>query len=303
MIECKICQKQFDKANVMTNHVRTHGLEAREYYDIYIKSSNEGKCIICETPTRFVSISKGYVKTCSSSCAVKIQWKDQKRLEDHKFRFNPLISGGRPKGSKNKNPYPISEKVMSRFKTNPPPSWSGKFHTEETKDKMSNTRLAKFGTGEIKIPKPGKRGFYHKGRFRPKFPHKYRGDVRNIIYRSGWELKLFSYLDSHPNILEWSSEELRVPYLSPKDGKIHNYFPDVVIKVKRRDGTIETLMIEVKPSKETKPPKKSRNQKRMLEESVTYLVNQAKWEQAHKYCEAKGWTFRIFTEKDLGIKK
>jgi hypothetical protein len=111
------------------------------------------------------------------------------------------------------------------------------------------------------------------------------------------------FLDSHPDILSWSSEEMVIPYLSPIDNKIRRYFPDFLVQRKRRDGTIETLMIEVKPAKETKPPKKSRNQKRMLEESVNYLVNQAKWEQAHKYCEAKGWTFRIFTEKELGIKK
>lgn len=287
----------------MTNHVRTHGLTSKDYYDIYVKDNNDGKCVVCDKPTRFVSISKGYLNTCSLSCSTKYQWKDQDRLEAQKKRFDPLISSGRTKGSKNKNPYPISEKVLHRFETNPPPSWSGKIHTEETKEKMSNTRLIKMGTGEIKIPQPGKRGFYHKGKFRPKHPHKYKGNVKNIIYRSGWELKLFVYLDRHPNIIEWSSEELRVPYLSPKDGKIHNYFPDVIIKAKKRDGSTDIIMIEVKPSKETKPPKKSKNQKRMIEESMTYMVNQAKWEYAQKYCDSKGWLFKIFTEKELGIKK
>ena len=45
----------------------------------------------------------------------------------------------------------------------------------------------------------------YQGRFKPKNPTKYMGDPTNIIYRSGWELKLMSYLDTHVNVLQWSS--------------------------------------------------------------------------------------------------
>jgi len=72
----------------------------------------------------------------------------------------------------------------------------------------------------------------HQGYFKPKNPQKYKGDPTNIIYRSGWELKFMLYVDSHPEILEWGSEEFSIPYRSPIDGRIHRYFPDFYIKKK-----------------------------------------------------------------------
>jgi hypothetical protein len=44
-----------------------------------------------------------------------------------------------------------------------------------------------------------------KGKFKPKNPQKYKGNVTNIIYRSSWELRLMSYLDNHKNIISWGS--------------------------------------------------------------------------------------------------
>lgn len=142
----------------------------------------------------------------------------------------------------------------------------------------------------------------YKGRFSPKNPNKYRGDARNIIYRSSWEKKVMSYLDTHPDILWWASEELVVPYISPLDNRPHRYFVDFVLEKKKRDGTKEIVAIEVKPSAQTKPPKKSKNTKKMINEQVTYMVNQAKWEACQAFCDQKGWRFVILTEKELGIK-
>jgi hypothetical protein len=48
----------------------------------------------------------------------------------------------------------------------------------------------------------------YKGFFKPKNPKKYRGDPTNIIYRSGWELKLMLYLDDHKEVVSWGSEEV-----------------------------------------------------------------------------------------------
>jgi hypothetical protein len=35
---------------------------------------------------------------------------------------------------------------------------------------------------------------------------------------------------------------------------------------------------------------------------MTWGVNDAKWKAAREYCDKKGWSFEIFTEKELGIK-
>lgn len=142
----------------------------------------------------------------------------------------------------------------------------------------------------------------NKGFFRPKNPKKYKGDPTNIIYRSLWEAKLMSYLDGHPDVLQWSSEEFSIPYRSPIDGKIHRYFPDFYVKMKNKDGLVETVVIEVKPYKQTMPPKvQSRATKRYITEVKTWGINSAKWKAAVDFCKDRKWSFKIMTEKELGI--
>jgi hypothetical protein len=144
----------------------------------------------------------------------------------------------------------------------------------------------------------------YKGYFRPKNPSKYRGDPTNIIYRSRWELKLMMYLDDHKDVIQWSSEEVIIPYRSPIDGKIHRYFVDFLVTKINKEGKKETSLIEVKPAAQTKPPAITENKKsrRYINEVMTWGVNEAKWKAATEYCKDRGWKFLIFTERELGIK-
>ena len=143
----------------------------------------------------------------------------------------------------------------------------------------------------------------YKGFFKPKNPQKYRGDPTNIIYRSGWELKLMLYLDEHKEVISWGSEELIIPYRSPIDGKVHRYFPDFIVTKINKQGLKETAIIEVKPKKQTVPPQKqSKVTKRYLTEVKNWGINEAKWKAANEFCRDRGWSFHIFTEKELGIK-
>src|SRR5271169_1271823 len=95
----------------------------------------------------------------------------------------------------------------------------------------------------------------YKGNFRPINPQKYIGDPLQIIYRSLWERTLMKYFDNSSAVLKWSSEEVFVPYKSPRDGKNHKYYPDFVIYAKSKGGKNKVTMIEVKPQKQTIPPK------------------------------------------------
>ena len=149
----------------------------------------------------------------------------------------------------------------------------------------------------------------YSGRFRPNNPKKYLGDPTNIIYRSLWELKLMTYLDKHPDVTQWGSEEVVIPYKSPIDGKWHRYFVDFIVKQINKQGIKETILIEVKPKSQTVPPEtfkaktpKGRPSKKYLNEVMTWGVNQAKWEAANEYCKDRGWTFKIMHEDHLGIK-
>ena len=143
----------------------------------------------------------------------------------------------------------------------------------------------------------------HSGKFRPKNIKKYKGNPTDIQYRSGWELRFMRYLDQNSSIVKWSSEEVVVPYRSPLDGRVHRYFPDFFIKYKDANGKSRSVVVEVKPKKQIKEPKK--NPKRKTQawhyEVKTWVVNQAKWEAAKQFCADRKYEFKLMTEDDLGI--
>ena len=137
----------------------------------------------------------------------------------------------------------------------------------------------------------------YRGKYRVSNPRKYKGDARNVVYRSSWEYKFMQWCDSHPSVEEWASEEIIIPYISPVDGKRHRYFPDFYVKVGNKK-----YIAEVKPSRQTKEPKtQKRNTKKYISEVMTYAVNQAKFKAADEFCKDHGWEFMIVTEKELKI--
>ena len=103
---------------------------------------------------------------------------------------------------------------------------------------------------------------YYQGKYKVKNYQKYKGDPTNVIYRSSWELKFLKYCDLNDNVLEFGSEEVIVPYMSPLDNRIHRYFPDFYIKVREKNGKIKKYLIEIKPKKQVIGP--SKNPKRKL---------------------------------------
>jgi len=138
------------------------------------------------------------------------------------------------------------------------------------------------------------------GLYTPQHPKKYVGDVDNIQYRSSWEKEAFEFCDNNPNVLKWSSEEIVIPYSKPTpNGGVRpaRYFPDLYMEYKNRSGTLCKELIELKPSKQTKPSR-SRNPKTKMYENHLYFINELKWAAAREWCKGKGITFRILTEKE-----
>ena len=140
----------------------------------------------------------------------------------------------------------------------------------------------------------------YKGWFTPRNPNKYKGDAKNIVYRSSWELRVMKYLDEQPNVVWWASEELPIPYKSPVDQKVHRYFPDFIARIRQVDKEI-TVVMEVKPFNQTQLPKQKRRTQKFLQEVATYAVNQEKWRAADLFCKEHGWKFMLITEKELGL--
>jgi hypothetical protein len=146
-------------------------------------------------------------------------------------------------------------------------------------------------------------GETYKSRYYPSFPNKYKGNPNNIICRSSWERRFCRWCDLNENILQWGSEEFSIPYISPIDNRIHKYFPDFIVKLKESSGKIKTYVIEVKPKKQTRPPKTPKRQtKSYIYEATEYAKNQAKWKAAQEFCDDRRIEFKIITEDELGIK-
>ena len=142
-----------------------------------------------------------------------------------------------------------------------------------------------------------------KGRYKPTYPNKYKGDPTNIIYRSSWELKFMRFCDLRDDVIEWQSEEIIIPYRHPLDGKIHRYYPDFRLKVKNKTNNIENWIIEIKPDKFTKEPRpQQRRTRNYINEVKNYAINTYKWDAARYFCKKRNWKFKILTEKDLHIK-
>lgn len=143
---------------------------------------------------------------------------------------------------------------------------------------------------------------YIQGLYKPNHPEKYIGDINQIVFRSSWELRAFKWADNNPYIIEWSSEPFPIKYFDSSTNKVRRYFPDLFLKIKDKDQNIKTYLVEIKPEKYTKPPKKGRKKtKTFLQESATYEKNLSKWNQAKQFCEKNNIIFKILTEKELGI--
>lgn len=120
-----------------------------------------------------------------------------------------------------------------------------------------------------------------------------------VLYKSSLELKAIRYADAHPGVKWWTVEPFYIPYIKPTDNKVHRYFPDLLIN---QNGNL--LLIEVKSSDETKPPKKP---KRLTDKTKyhynealkTYYINQAKWTEARRFCKRNSMHFCVLTELEL----
>lgn len=140
---------------------------------------------------------------------------------------------------------------------------------------------------------------FKQGLFKPIHPEKYKG-TQPILYRSSYELKAMRWLDSNPNILQWGSESVVIPYPNPLTGRVSRYFVDLNFTAKTKTGEIKKYLVEVKPSAQLTAPKPGKLTKSLVRKRAEYVKNKAKWQAAEQWCQQKGYQFMFITEKHLG---
>ena len=135
---------------------------------------------------------------------------------------------------------------------------------------------------------------FAQGKFRLKFPEKYAGN-RTPTYRSSWEYTFMKFCDEHPNVSQWASEAVKIPYRNPLTGKHTIYVPDFFIVYADKGGKQKVELIEVKPKNQSV----RENLGRSRANQAHYVMNMAKWEAARSWCKQKGIFFRVITEEDI----
>jgi len=157
----------------------------------------------------------------------------------------------------------------------------------------------------------GSRHNWKQGEFTPQHPEKCINSMANkkIIYRSSWELRVFNWADTNKNVVKWGSEIIKVPYVFDLDvaqgnKKLRNYWPDIYAEILNKDKIKETFLIEIKPVKQGKPPKKPKNPTKKAISNynnayATYVKNMNKWKYARVFCEGKNWKFKTLTEENI----
>ena len=77
-MKCLICGKEC-KNNI--HIVKAHNVSIKEYYDTYIRKTDEGICPVCGKEAVFCNLNQGYKKYCSKRCATSDPSTQQQRLE------------------------------------------------------------------------------------------------------------------------------------------------------------------------------------------------------------------------------
>lgn len=113
-------------------------------------------------------------------------------------------------------------------------------------------------------------------------------------YRSSWELAFCRMCDSHPNIVKWASENIKIPYLNPLTGKHTVYVPDFMIQYIDKNGSEHVELIEIKPSTQT-----TMENARGKRDQASVVLNAAKWAAANEWCKRKGIRFKVINEDQI----
>lgn len=137
-------------------------------------------------------------------------------------------------------------------------------------------------------------GKYANGFYQINNPDKYVGK-KVPHFRSSWEHSFMRFCDTNPAILQWANESIHIPYRNPYTNKNTIYVPDFFIVYVNKSGQKLAELIEIKPSKQTTIESAGRS----VRDQAAAILNAAKWQAAHAWCQQNGIRFRVVTENDL----
>jgi hypothetical protein len=155
----------------------------------------------------------------------------------------------------------------------------------------------------IKKLRPNVNSGFKQGYYKPKNPQKYKGSFP-IIYRSSWERKFCHWCDHNENVVFWMSEPFSIDYFNLLDKRIHKYYPDFYIRIKKVENDteiFENIVVEIKPKSQLQKPSepKRKTQKAMQNYKTgyeTYVRNLCKADALNKAAKNGNFKVMLLTE-------
>lgn len=191
---CKICNKPLDNLTALATHIfRLHHIKSKDYYDKYLKTNDDGKCICCGKETTYRNFY--YHKFCSTKCKNLIYYSDDKNIELHKNSYTDEV---KIKMAKKRKEY---------------------FKLEENKNKLSNT-VKNYFKNPLNREKTSKSVSLSIKNGKQKVLYEYD----NIKFQSYYELAFYVYLKDHKIRFEYLQNRLSIPYYH--NNSQYDYFPD-----------------------------------------------------------------------------
>lgn len=168
-IECNLCGKEFKNLISLSRHIkRSHpDVSTKDYYNLYLKTNNsDSLCKICQKPTKFLSLDRGYKDTCCKTCTnifkygfsspfckeethsksrqTKLErYGDAHYLNVEKQQETMLKKYGGKGFASPEIRKRIEETNLEKFGSKSP------FGSKEVQDKIKNTNLDKYGVENV----------------------------------------------------------------------------------------------------------------------------------------------------------
>lgn len=131
---CKICGYTTSALGMPAHLKHKHHLTVKDYYDMYIKQADEGKCLICGKDTAFCGLNKKYNLYCSLDCANSSSLRKQHIAETNLKRYGTTCSLASEEVRKK-----VKQTNINKFGV------ENAFSSDIIKNKIKQTNLDRYG--------------------------------------------------------------------------------------------------------------------------------------------------------------
>ena len=133
-LKCELCDFSTTSYRGLTGHiVQKHNIQGKDYYDKYLKKYKEGICPTCNKPTRYISMSKGYLKHCSTKCSSLDKVVQEKLENTSKNKYGTK----RPMQSKDIQDK-LKQSYLKKYGVDNPAK------SKQIKEKIKNTSISRY---------------------------------------------------------------------------------------------------------------------------------------------------------------